>query len=273
MDVHTAKKVPITLPQVGHRTHFALTPNPYHSKAIAQLHIMSGRWPEDIEPEIPDLSPYLSNDNYMLDLWNYPGGEEAFKRYFELDTSGGGWSVKPKPRVQVIKITYGGAHITDRTVLQRFHDAIRDYQPILISNETLGGDPLPMVLKEFVIDYKNVNNEDNRCLKSRKMREGETLDFGWDIKYVLWGADSDVWSLDKFPTAYSNLFWALDHEGDVAISCETMGCDPAPGRVKYCRVVYSHPQRSRETQSVGEGGRLRFTQRWPGPKKEECVIM
>lgn len=208
-----------------------------------------------------------------MNLDTYPGGREAFDKYFDLEAHGG-WSVKRKPRVQIIKLVYGGTHITDHTVLQRFYDAIKDYQPIVINNDNLGGDPSPNVAKDFVIDYKNVNNEDNRCIKRRHMREGETLDFGWDIKEVMWGAHPYIWSLDKFPVAYENLFWALDHGGDVLISCSTMDCDPSLGQVKSCRIDYSHPQNGRHRESVGEGGHFRFKGRWGEPKKEaECIVM
>ena len=176
--------------------------------------------------------------------------------------------------MQVIKITYGGAHITDRAALERFHDAIRDYKPILISNENLGGDPRPGVFKEFVIEYKNVNNTDDRCVKARRMWEGETLDFGWDIKYVSWGRNGDRLTWDKSTLAYLNLFWALDHNGEVLISCETMGCDPAPGQWKNFTVTYSHPQHRWETCELDEGGRLKFEERWPKPEVDpECVVM
>ncbi|KAF7965137.1 hypothetical protein HWV62_45420 [Athelia sp. TMB] len=232
--------------------------------------IRAGRWPEDIAPEISSLFPYLRNNGLLLDLSSYPGGFEVYDRYFERTSNG----FQHKPRVQVIKITYGDAHITDRAVLERFYNAIKDYQSIVISNENLGGDPKPNVFKEFVIEYQNLNNIDNRCIKRRRMREGETLDFGWDIKEVLWGAHPFIWSLDKFPKAFESLFWALDHDTDVLISGENMDCDPSPGQGKYCWITYSDTHHNGSRYDMIEGHRFRFTRRWGEPKKEgECVVM
>jgi len=227
---------------------------------------MSGRWPEDVEPaEIPSLNPWVSPDGHSLnsELPGYPGGRSAFDRYFETYADPMyGWLARRKWRVQILSITYGGKLITEPSVKERFYNALRDYNEIQITNDNLGGDPQSHVPKEFVIEYRNVNNDDNRFLKRRKMLESETLDFGWDITKLMYGANPLVWSLDRFPKAFENLFWALDHQGDVEISYKNLDCDPAPAQRKSLQIAYGSSKHSGDSVNIGDGSRLRFSARW-----------
>ncbi|MCJ1301345.1 hypothetical protein MMC08_004144 [Hypocenomyce scalaris] len=208
----------------------------------------------DIEPDIPDLDPEASDD-------------EIYRHFVALTSRKG-------PRVQVISLFYGDRQITDRLVLERFYNAIRDYQSIQIIDDHLGVDPKPGVRKEFVIEYKNLGNDDNRYIKRRKMLEYETLDFAWDMVSVMWGVHPNIWTLDRFPKAFENLFWALDHGGEMLITNDTLGCDPAPGQRKTLRVDYSRQGHMVNRENVGENSPIRFRGRWGEPKKEpSCVVM
>lgn len=71
----------------------------------------------------------------------------------------------------MFSIVYDDEPITDRVVLELFYNVIKNYDSIKITNENLGGDPKPgMVpkLKEFVIEYKNLEKLPRACTSSRK---------------------------------------------------------------------------------------------------------
>lgn len=52
----------------------------------------------------------------------------------------------------------------------------------------------------------NRNNFNDRCVKRRKMRKGETLDVSWDILNLMWSAYPKIWRLNTFSKAFESLF-------------------------------------------------------------------
>jgi hypothetical protein len=129
--------------------------------------------------------------------------------------------------------------IFDPQVSQRFHEAISDRKAIYISNHNLGGDPQFGVRKTFVIQYKSGGNDYKNVVKRRRMLEGETLDFDWDIIKATYGAPPPVRPMDHYPGAYEKLFWALDHKESVWVENTMSGFDPAYGTVKVIKVFYT----------------------------------
>lgn len=221
---------------------------------------MSTFYPPDETPPIPDITPYINGSSLNLALM--PNLEE-FEKYFEIEMRG--WfKVKKKQRVQIIQMTYGDKFITDTTVFARVYTALRDRQPLVITNETVGPDPKPNEVKDFVIRYTNTGNDDERYIKVRCCKEGETLDFGWDITSIKYGCYPDIWHMDNRPQVFRNCFIVFDRDCEMIPSVKFMdGCDPSRGKRNVLEIVYHDASKDRSySMQVQDFDRARFTGRW-----------
>jgi hypothetical protein len=183
--------------------------------------------------------------------------------------------------VRILNLWYGGQRITDRAVLERFHDATRDNGKIEINNTTLGCDPRQGERKKLTVEYTNtrdapewfVKNYD-LCVKRRSMNEGETIDFNWDIVHAMWGSYPDYTPGDRLVTILEPLFWALDHDEEIQLTVDNLHDDPALGRKKDLRIDVGQAGGYNQRYDVDEWQNLRFACRW-GEKPQEgaCLVM
>lgn len=148
----------------------------------------------------------------------------------------------------MLSITYADEIITDEKVLKRFFKAIRKHAEIEINDRTLDWAPTnPYATsfyprREFVIEYLDSRHQDRSYIKRRSMmgEQGMSLDFSWEIFEASWG---DIPGINKHaltasPGVFQSMFDALDKDTWMYATCENIGFDPAPARLKCLQITY-----------------------------------
>ncbi|TFK64716.1 PLC-like phosphodiesterase [Pluteus cervinus] len=117
----------------------------------------------------------VNNDSMGGDPWY--GVPKSCAIYYQQDgLIKGRWAKENQSlhfEQDVISITYGGAQIRNQIVYLNVLKCIAERQRFRVSNENLGGDPLPNIHKECEIHFKEWGGEERR----EKGSEGKDIDF------------------------------------------------------------------------------------------------
>ncbi|RDB23667.1 hypothetical protein Hypma_008984 [Hypsizygus marmoreus] len=137
-------------------------------------------------------------------------------------------------------VVYGGRHLEDPGVRGHILFAILHHNDFVVSNENLGGDPLPNVVKSCAVYY-----QENGLVKGRFAWEGQPLRFSQDIHHIVYGGVEVTQQ-----GVYNRFYDALTKRDPLQVHNTNLGGDPLPGVQKTCTVEYttsSYALRKRRT--------------------------
>ncbi len=132
------------------------------------------------EPEFPNIDDYSKNGT-QLGIKRYPGGQGEFDGYFERKHTMAIISIK-----DVVWKSSDWPMAANKVSIAQCSSASTTPSKI--------GDPLLNFKKELIIEYKDYK-DDEHYIKRRRIREDNTLDFGWDIISARWGPNLNAWIL------------------------------------------------------------------------------
>ena len=138
-------------------------------------------------------------------------------------------------------VTYGGKLIEDNAIRDKIHIAFDNAQPFQVSNESLGGDPWPGMVKSCAVFYWQ-----NNVWKGRFARENDFLHFELDIISIQWGPSRGLQQ-----SVYLKLLKAVGRQEGFAITNDNLGGDTAPGQPKGLVVSYRKTGESKDKTVVG----------------------
>jgi DnaJ-like protein len=206
--------------------------------------------------------PAPGKEKELIVRYRYRGQEDEVRvREGELlNLPGGGGAQGGYGGFRIVSATYGvgGSYRNVEGLLRRM--ASNDGLTILVSNETMGGDPAPGREKELIVSYQYRGRRDQA-----RVGEGDTLNLGraggggggygnhyggLRILSATYGVGGNYRNVEGI------LRRMASNDGlTILVTNETMGGDPAPGREKELIVRYELGRRQNETR-VPEGDTL-----------------
>ncbi|KAL6915044.1 hypothetical protein FSST1_012804 [Fusarium sambucinum] len=116
--------------------------------------------------------------------------------------------------------------------------------------------------------------------KCRLIKEGDHVQFGYDIRKITYGRRKDATDYSAKKKVYADFRSALEHQESVIINNDLFGKDPNPGVAKFFtieyKVAYDHFNTELESdpgtykrRAVYEGGRVGFL--WEILHVEYCL--
>jgi hypothetical protein len=143
--------------------------------------------------------------------------------------------------IQLLHVFYGDRQLTDPKLLGSIHRKISSSETLHVTNDTLGGDPKPGVIKDCTIDWRDSPYGPHL---RQTVREPHLFDFSTYVSRVKYGG---VELVDK-PEVFERLNRAMNdsqmaqsefhgnNKGLMRLDNAGMGGDTNPGHVKEVRV-------------------------------------